>query len=635
MIVKPISFADAIEDRGYVPSLNREVYSTGFSCLDERIKLAKGFLMVVSGYPSMGKALAVDTPIPTPNGWTTMGGLNVGDAIYDDLGNICNVVKATEVMFDHKCYEITFSCGTKVVCDEDHKWVTRDDKARMSEGNARRRSLIPRINKSGNDQTYKKSYPSAKTTKEISKSLFVGGRRNHFVSMCKPVEGNNNVYLPVPPYTFGAWLGDGRSDYASITCFDEEIIKRIADDGFVITKQAIEGQYGITNGLVGKLRTMNVLGNKRIPDEYLIAPEHLRRELLKGLMDTDGHIDKNSNCEFCSKSPYLAYSVKDLACSLGLRASVYVGRAMLNGKDYGSKYRVRFHSNGQEIFHLKRKQAFSKASKRLNHRSIISCVPVDSVPVRCIQVDSGSHQYLCTESYIPTHNTEFMDAVAVNMAVQPTRWNTLIFSPENGGTESHMMRLAEKFIGKREDAFTKEDYRVALKWLDAHFTWMEHVDPTLDNVIKDAIVIAETQYLDMLIIDPWNEIMHKKNGEMIHDYLANALMRFKQFARKHNVLVCIVAHPKQTLKDKDGCYPMPELYDIADGTMWRNKCDYGVIVHRPDMSKNQAMVSVQKLKFKYMGRYMSPVLMDYDREVSGRFKALGDEAFLLPEISPF
>jgi hypothetical protein len=69
--------------------------------------------------------------------------------------------------------------------------------------------------------------------------------------------------------------------------------------------------------------------------------------------------------------------------------------------------------------------------------------------------------------------------------------------------------------------------------------------------------------------------------------------------------------------------------------MWRNKCDYGVIVHRPDMSKNQAMVSVQKLKFKYMGRYMSPVLMDYDREVSGRFKALGDEAFLLPEISPF
>lgn len=69
-----------------------------------------------------GKALALDTPIPTPTGYTTMGELNVGDYVLDENGNPTQVTYVTPTMYDHKCYEVTFSDGEKIICDADHNW---------------------------------------------------------------------------------------------------------------------------------------------------------------------------------------------------------------------------------------------------------------------------------------------------------------------------------------------------------------------------------------------------------------------------------------------------------------------------------------------------------------------------------
>lgn len=70
-----------------------------------------------------GKALAVDTPIPTPDGWSTMGELSVGDKVFDEAGNRCNVTFATEVMYGRSCYDVTFEGGRSVTCDADHLWT--------------------------------------------------------------------------------------------------------------------------------------------------------------------------------------------------------------------------------------------------------------------------------------------------------------------------------------------------------------------------------------------------------------------------------------------------------------------------------------------------------------------------------
>jgi deoxycytidine triphosphate deaminase len=69
-----------------------------------------------------GKALALDTEVPTPRGWTTMGELELGDWVLDSEGRPTPVIAATEAMLDRPCRALEFSDGTEVVADVEHRW---------------------------------------------------------------------------------------------------------------------------------------------------------------------------------------------------------------------------------------------------------------------------------------------------------------------------------------------------------------------------------------------------------------------------------------------------------------------------------------------------------------------------------
>ena len=98
---------------------------TGFADLDDLTNgLHAGQMIIVAARPAMGKALALDTPLPTPDGWTTMGEVRVGDRLFDAQGRPTTVVAATDVMRDRPCYEVTFSDGSVIVADAEHLWVT-------------------------------------------------------------------------------------------------------------------------------------------------------------------------------------------------------------------------------------------------------------------------------------------------------------------------------------------------------------------------------------------------------------------------------------------------------------------------------------------------------------------------------
>ena len=70
----------------------------------------------------IGLALDLNTPIPTPLGWKKMGEIRVGDTIYSAEGVETKVTYLSPIYTDHKCYEIEFCDGTKVVADENHRW---------------------------------------------------------------------------------------------------------------------------------------------------------------------------------------------------------------------------------------------------------------------------------------------------------------------------------------------------------------------------------------------------------------------------------------------------------------------------------------------------------------------------------
>src|ERR1700759_5253689 len=104
---------------------------TGFSRLDEITNgLHPGQMITVAGRPGSGKALALDTPLVTPTGWTTMGSVVVGDLLIGADGLPTRVVAATEVMVGRPCYEVVFADGTVIVADAEHRWLAGTRAAR-------------------------------------------------------------------------------------------------------------------------------------------------------------------------------------------------------------------------------------------------------------------------------------------------------------------------------------------------------------------------------------------------------------------------------------------------------------------------------------------------------------------------
>src|SRR5690606_5909765 len=143
-------------------------------------------------------------------------------------------------------------------------------------------------------------------------------------------------------------------------------------------------------------------------------------------------IGTDGRCEFCSTNETLARHVFELVASLGMRPTLRTGIASLNGTNHGPKYRVCF-TPAFNPFRIQRKSARFKTTgraRRIAYRKIVAVDPVSSVPVRCIRVDSPTHQFLAGHAFIPTHNSNWLDALLVNLATLHG-WNFALFSPEH------------------------------------------------------------------------------------------------------------------------------------------------------------------------------------------------------------
>lgn len=336
---------------------------------------------------NFGKALSLDTKLPTPDGFTTIGEVRVGDELFDETGNICLVTQVHPILLNQKVYKVTFSDGTEIKACENHRWLTWDKAARKSERRAKNAKK-----------------PQVRKTSEIARTLRAGKEYNHSVQNTQPIIGGGT--LPIPPYVLGLWLGDGSHMDGRVSKPYKEVWDRVAQCGFKYS--AYDEKEHCILGLVQKLRPLGVLGNKHIPTQYLRAGIENRLELLRGLLDSDGHCRKGSLVEFSNKRKVLADGVFELAASLGFRPYRSEKRAKLNGKDYGISHGVRFAGNGK-LFYIQHKQKnISESYKRRNHRTIVSCEEIQTEPVRCITVDSKSSLYLCTDAFIPTHNTELV-----------------------------------------------------------------------------------------------------------------------------------------------------------------------------------------------------------------------------------
>lgn len=363
-----------------------------------------------------GKALALDTPIPTPDGWSIMGDVSVGDHVYDEEGEICTVTAATPTQYGRPCYEVVFGDGTAIIADADHQWFTCDKAARKSHARTKNPT----------------NHPKVRTTEEIKDTLTVNrtdGRfeANHRVPVADTLTGQDPA-LSADPYVLGAWLGDGNTDNTIIHTGDPEIIEHVRDAGYPAKEIGGEYAYSISDGkrpapsnsLHSHLKEAEVFYDKHIPEEYYTAPEADRLALLQGLMDTDGTCDKAGWCEFTGMTKRLVRGFRRLCSTLGITSRFHTGDAMLDGEVVGTKYRVKFRTD-RPAFRLEHKLERQQAAPDRSgngFRSITEVNPVESVPVRCIQVDSPNHLYLAGETCIPTHNSEMCAHLGLEHALE-------------------------------------------------------------------------------------------------------------------------------------------------------------------------------------------------------------------------
>lgn len=342
------------------------------------------FTALISGRGG-GKALAVDTPIPTVNGWKLMGDIVVGDIVFDEKGNQTTVISTSPVMYNHECYLVVFSDESQIIADAEHEWKVYSK--------------------------YANSYKIINTKSLYSRKLKSGNNYNYLVDVAEAVL-HDSKQLPIHPYVLGAWLGDGSSREAKITCGndDHEILKKIISLGYPIhpvsepMSYSLGSRKGHKNEFQATLRAIGVLKNKRIPRIYLESSKDQRLELLRGLMDTDGSISRKGHCCFDNQNYSLIEDVYELISSLGIKSTIKRYDAKLCGVKTGVTYKIAF-TPTMPVFSLPRKLKRQKYRKQFYRRGVMYIQPLESLPVKCIRVDAKSHLFLAGKSFIPTHNS--------------------------------------------------------------------------------------------------------------------------------------------------------------------------------------------------------------------------------------
>ena len=335
------------------------------------------------------KGFSLDTKLPTPTGWTTMGDVSIGDFLLDRAGNPTKVIGKSGVKTGTR-YLVHFKDNINVVTDADHLWWVDVRK--------RGQPFLSNV---------------VKSTPEILAYLAESNPSySVIVKNTKPIVGCSGAssQLPIDPYVLGVWLGDGSSDSASVHNPDKRVWDMVRARGFVVGerfKLSRENGCEVRTifGLYSQLKEQGLLRNKHVPEQYFRASIEDRLLLLQGLMDTDGYYNKKrKRFAMNTTADWLANAIYELAASMGwtVQRSQHMTRWQ-NGEKLAWYVEFRPTVN---VFLARQDNALGCGpSFRTTQRYITRVDELDTGVTQCVMVDSPDSSFLCTEGFVPTHNT--------------------------------------------------------------------------------------------------------------------------------------------------------------------------------------------------------------------------------------
>lgn len=321
----------------------------------------------------IGKVIQLNTPLPTPSGWTTIKDLQEGDDLIGSDGTTVKVTYITPV-HTRPYYDVTFSDGTVIQAGDNHRWTVRNL----------------------NNRVFVTDTESMFNTPD---GIIAKGSKAKFMVPCMEPAIFPEKDLPIDPYLLGIWLADGCKHNSYVTLSSKKLklvedyakpyIRKESNDCFRVRFEDLTSR---------QLKDNDLYLNKHIPSDYLRSSLEQRQQLFDGLL-FDGWSrtskGKQEN-EYYSSDKALFDQVVELARSLGYIVTCSQRQGRYKNEDGGWVYC---------------KQAYSFRYRKVKWKAIRSIVPIGEREGRCLTVDHPDHLFACGDGWTLTHNTEVMRAI--------------------------------------------------------------------------------------------------------------------------------------------------------------------------------------------------------------------------------
>jgi replicative DNA helicase len=568
---------------------------TGLVRLDEMTAgLQPSDLILIAGRPSMGKAQPLDARVKTITGWKRMGDLRLGDELASMDGRPSRV-RAIFPQGVKPIFRVTFSDGRSAECTGDHLW-----------------------------RVHCRDWPEPRvlTTDRIAEMLrTVRYRHRLWIDAPSGHYGHDDA-LPIDPWLLGALLGDGKLSGSSLTfsTADPEMLERVRERaglGFTLraaggydwrivqaTGAHREGVAGVTpNGLMSALRTLGLWGirseDKFIPQGYLDASRDARLELLRGLMDTDGWVERWGSARFCSTSEPLARGVAALVRSLGGWASTRRRCTTYSYRGARKVGRPAFVCNIQcpeprALFRLSTKEGRALAAPRRRWRpTFISVEPVRTAEAQCIAVTHHSGCYI-TDDYVVTHNTAFALSIAQHVGIK-LRMKILVLSLEMSSQQLVQRMLSSEgrvdSLSVRTGRLQAQDWHrltsAAGRLSEAPIFIDDSPGLSVLEVRAKARRMKAEHGLDLIVIDYLQLMRGRSSLDNRQQEISEISRSLKALAKELNVPVVALSQLSRAIETRGD--NTPRLSDLRESGALEQDADVIMFLHRPSFYSKDPM----------------------------------------------
>ena len=580
MVVSTIKHIHEMKKRG-----NNGVtgVDTGFRELNELTAgFSEGQLIIIAARPAMGKCLAKGTKVLMYDGTLKkVEDIRVGDLLMGDDSTPRKVLSLAHGR--EKMYWIRQNKGIDYRVNESHILSLKRSRneGKHRHGDVLNISVREYLKKS---KKFKSNYKGYKVAVKFMEKK-----------------------VPLDPYFIGLWLGDGRKSDVRIATEEPEVVSYLEAYaerlGLVLVKSKDDGKcpmYGITNAKQGgkkdrfslqaELRRLGLIENKHIPRDYLINSTQKRLELLAGLIDSDGHYDKQCNgYEITQRSKSLAKQIKFLADSLGFRTSLKKKKAKIQKLGFeGDVYRVRIFGDIDRVpVKIPRKKAAPWFGKRSWNQTGIK-VEFDKVDEYYgFEIDGNSLFLL--EDMTVTHNTAFTLNLA-QKALDDGR-GVAIFSLEMPAEELMLRMLSAKTsiplqnlkVGDLTDEewthLTRATDEMAQKKLFVDDEGLLNINQLRSKLRK---IKTQNPEISLAIID-YLQLMSGTGTKDRHLEVSEISRGLKLLARELQIPIIALSQLNRSLESRHDKRPM--LSDIRESGAIEQDADIIMFVYRDDVYK--------------------------------------------------